>query len=46
MRYGMLFDLGPHLVDQVLALFGVPEGDYGERSKGPRCRRRLRMRSI
>jgi predicted dehydrogenase len=23
---GMLFDLGPHLVDQALALFGVPEG--------------------
>ena len=23
---GMLFDLGPHLVDQVLALFGAPEG--------------------
>jgi scyllo-inositol 2-dehydrogenase (NADP+) len=23
---GLLFDLGPHLVDQVLALFGVPEG--------------------
>jgi len=22
---GMLFDLGPHLVDQVLALFGVPD---------------------
>ena len=23
---GLLFDLGPHLVDQVLALFGAPEG--------------------
>jgi scyllo-inositol 2-dehydrogenase (NADP+) len=23
---GMLFDLGPHLVDQVLALFGTPQG--------------------
>lgn len=23
---GLLFDLGPHLVDQALALFGVPEG--------------------
>jgi scyllo-inositol 2-dehydrogenase (NADP+) len=23
---GMLFDLGPHLVDQALVLFGVPEG--------------------
>jgi predicted dehydrogenase len=23
---GMLFDLGPHLVDQVLALFGAPQG--------------------
>ncbi len=23
---GMLFDLGPHLVDQALALFGAPEG--------------------
>jgi scyllo-inositol 2-dehydrogenase (NADP+) len=23
---GMLFDLGPHLVDQALALFGIPEG--------------------
>lgn len=23
---GMLFDLGPHLVDQALALFGTPEG--------------------
>jgi scyllo-inositol 2-dehydrogenase (NADP+) len=23
---GMLFDLGPHLVDQALVLFGIPEG--------------------
>ena len=23
---GLLFDLGPHLIDQALALFGVPEG--------------------
>ena len=23
---GLLFDLGPHLVDQALALFGIPEG--------------------
>ena len=24
--HGLLFDLGPHLVDQVLALFGAPQG--------------------
>ncbi len=27
---GMLFDLGPHLVDQALALFGLPESVTGE----------------
>ncbi len=43
---GLLMDLGPHLVDQALALFGAAGGDYGERAAGIGMRRILRMRSI
>ena len=27
---GVLFDLGPHLIDQAVVLFGLPTGIYGE----------------
>jgi len=32
----MLFDLGPHLVDQALVCFGAPDSIHRERSLGPR----------
>ena len=33
---GMLFDLGPHLVDQALSLFGAPARHHRQRPRRPR----------